>query len=1089
MYKLNPATTIVKLLAIAFVFNLSSNLFGNERVTSDDDIPFVSELALIDANITFCVDLSCLPSATAPSVFGSFNGWNAGANFLTNMGGGLWCTTVCMPAGMQEYKFFVQEGEESFCPGIDGDISNGCTITCCGGAFTNRFINVVAGVNQTVTFGYNSCTTTCQPSSGTPITFCLDLSCAAAPMVPPSIFGTFNGWNPAANPLSDPDGDGIWCTTIDFCPGAHEWKFFLDGGDEQFMPGGSCTTTNFGFTNRLINVVAGVPQTVTFGFNSCMTSCVAPPASAPITLCVDLSCLPSATAPSVFGTFNGWCANCNPLTDTGNGIWCTTVVLPGGMQEFKFFIQEGEEQFAGGESCTLTTGGFTNRVVNVTGTPQTLLFGFNSCNATCVPPAGADIEFCLDLCCPDPGTAVNIFGTFNGWNANANPLTDPDGDGVYCGTIFFPPGQHEFKFLVNGVEETFAPGIDGDLSNGCTITCCGGQFTNRFIQVMNGVPQTVTFGFESCMAPMISAVCQDVTIVVDATGVATVDPAILDGGSDDGCGNTPTLTANVSEYTCDQLLACETIFAVRLTASTPCKDDVASCFSNVTVINTTGPSMFCNNRTVILDGGGNGFTSVTGLASGSPCVPAGDFATGAVSFSVDRALNFTCTDLVPDPSGCATPIAVTVTGTDECGNTSQCVANITLVDELAPIIACPNDKIISLPSGLCATFATERTPTVLDNCGATIVNNNVDPGLITVVCDPLCEGPALVTVPFSFSAQDACGNMAPDCNYTVTYVEFQSESLFFACNDHVNISLNAACEVDPMILAGAVLEGDQFGCLSCYDIGIENIHTETTFAQYNVTVTDPCTQRTCWGSVTVEDKTDPTIVCSDCIDPDVTNPDCILNCTELELFTTLDRETGVLGYDEGLLDDLIPSDGGDFIDDSIIEACGAPMTASYSDVFTTGTCHEGTFLTRTWTVLFTRPDGSVGSLGCERFYRFLPISPVLVTDAEGNVTGLEAPHDTLAPGVFVPIVDETTEDVILMPKAVVEIPLCSVGTSPAEIAAFFDNPATVDRDTDDDNIDPDEFDIDCVIESNEGCLLYTSPSPRDGLLSRMPSSA
>ena len=25
--------------------------------------------------------------------------------------------------------------------------------------------------------------------------------------------------------------------------------------------------------------------------------------------------------------------------------------------------------------------------------------------------------------------------------------------------------------------------------------------------------------------------------------------------------------------------------------------------------------------------------------------------------------------------------------------------------------------------------------------------------------------------------------------------------------------------------------------------------------------------------------------------------------------------------------------------------------------------------------------------------------------------------------------------------------------------------------------------------SNSGCLLYTSPSPRDGLLSRMPSSA
>ena len=28
-----------------------------------------------------------------------------------------------------------------------------------------------------------------------------------------------------------------------------------------------------------------------------------------------------------------------------------------------------------------------------------------------------------------------------------------------------------------------------------------------------------------------------------------------------------------------------------------------------------------------------------------------------------------------------------------------------------------------------------------------------------------------------------------------------------------------------------------------------------------------------------------------------------------------------------------------------------------------------------------------------------------------------------------------------------------------------------------------------VEKRNEGCLLYTSPSPRDGLLSRMPSSA
>ena len=29
----------------------------------------------------------------------------------------------------------------------------------------------------------------------------------------------------------------------------------------------------------------------------------------------------------------------------------------------------------------------------------------------------------------------------------------------------------------------------------------------------------------------------------------------------------------------------------------------------------------------------------------------------------------------------------------------------------------------------------------------------------------------------------------------------------------------------------------------------------------------------------------------------------------------------------------------------------------------------------------------------------------------------------------------------------------------------------------------------CINPTSNGCLLYTSPSPRDGLLSRMPSSA
>jgi hypothetical protein len=57
------------------------------------------------------------------------------------------------------------------------------------------------------------------------------------------------------------------------------------------------------------------------------------------------------------------------MTDMGNGIWETTVNLVGGLQEFKFSTDEwtNQEELAEGASCTLTTDGFTNRSIVVTG--------------------------------------------------------------------------------------------------------------------------------------------------------------------------------------------------------------------------------------------------------------------------------------------------------------------------------------------------------------------------------------------------------------------------------------------------------------------------------------------------------------------------------------------------------------------------------------------------------------------------------------------------------------------------------------------------------------------------------------------------
>ena len=49
-----------------------------------------------------------------------------------------------------------------------------------------------------------------------------------------AIAGDFNGWNPQANLLEDPEGDGIWTGTLKLEPGRYEYMFVLDG--EKWFP-------------------------------------------------------------------------------------------------------------------------------------------------------------------------------------------------------------------------------------------------------------------------------------------------------------------------------------------------------------------------------------------------------------------------------------------------------------------------------------------------------------------------------------------------------------------------------------------------------------------------------------------------------------------------------------------------------------------------------------------------------------------------------------------------------------------------------------------------------------------------------------
>jgi hypothetical protein len=64
-----------------------------------------------------------------------------------------------------------------------------------------------------------------------------------------AIAGDFNGWNPQANLLEDPEGDGIWTGTLKLEPGRYEYMFVLDG-EKWFPDPNALRYVKDGFGNR-----------------------------------------------------------------------------------------------------------------------------------------------------------------------------------------------------------------------------------------------------------------------------------------------------------------------------------------------------------------------------------------------------------------------------------------------------------------------------------------------------------------------------------------------------------------------------------------------------------------------------------------------------------------------------------------------------------------------------------------------------------------------------------------------------------------------------------------------------------------------
>jgi PA14 domain len=187
------------------------------------------------------------------------------------------------------------------------------------------------------------------------------------------------------------------------------------------------------------------------------------------------------------------------------------------------------------------------------------------------------------------------------------------------------------------------------------------------------------------------------------------------------------------------------------TATDACGNQSQPCVQTITVKDTTKPTINCPAATTV------------SCANGVPAA-ATDYASfvhqgGSASDTCSGTPTVTCLGDAISNQTCANRYTITRTyqATDACGNTQTCTQTITVDDETAPVIFCP-DNIGTCMATIYGTKLTISTPSASDNCGGTITPTGTRN-----------DGKALTdwfpcrTTTITWTAADACGIAAQPC--------------------------------------------------------------------------------------------------------------------------------------------------------------------------------------------------------------------------------------------------------------------------------------------------------------------------------------
>jgi hypothetical protein len=218
-------------------------------------------------------------------------------------------------------------------------------------------------------------------SSASMVTFQVDMSDEDI-LGPIYVTGSsVDGWCGTCVEMTDADADGIYEATVELESGDHEYKYNNGGWDGTESldtdEDAACTLTTVDeggtFVNRLLTLDPGAGDVTLDAvcFNSCDACETVEVPNTSVTFNVDMS--EQTVSGNVYiagATIDNWAGAQVALDDSdGDNVYSVTLELPQGDHEYKYMIGSWDtsEQLdpEADAECTLTTGGFTNRLLTI----------------------------------------------------------------------------------------------------------------------------------------------------------------------------------------------------------------------------------------------------------------------------------------------------------------------------------------------------------------------------------------------------------------------------------------------------------------------------------------------------------------------------------------------------------------------------------------------------------------------------------------------------------------------------------------------------------------------------------------------------